>query len=204
MPPDVAERAFEPFYTTKDIGKGSGLGLSQVFGFVRQSGGHVNIASEVGRGTSVRIYLPRCADESPAQSERRGGSRALPPAENEEVILIVEDEAEVRAYSREALIRLGYRVIEAEDARSGLAALEQHPEITLLFTDIGLPGMNGPSLATEAIRRRPDLRVVFTTGYASGSAFRNSAISRNALLLPKPFSTTALATKIREATATDG
>jgi PAS domain S-box-containing protein len=204
MQPDVAERAFEPFYTTKEIGKGSGLGLSQVFGFVRQSGGHVNIASEVGRGTSVRIYLPRCADESPAQSERRGGSRALPPAENEEVILIVEDEAEVRAYSREALIRLGYRVIEAEDARSGLAALEQHPEITLLFTDIGLPGMNGPSLATEAIRRRPDLRVVFTTGYASGSAFRNSAISRNALLLPKPFSTTALATKIREATATDG
>jgi DNA-binding NtrC family response regulator len=128
----------------------------------------------------------------------------MPPAQNEEVILIVEDEPEVRTYSREALIRLGYRVIEAEDARSGLAALEQHPEITLLFTDIGLPGMNGPSLATEATRRRPDLSVVFTTGYASGSAFRNSTINRNALLLPKPFSMTALATKIREATAGDG
>jgi len=202
MTKGVAERAVEPFFTTKGIGQGSGLGLSQVFGFVKQSGGHLKIYSEVGHGTSVKIFLPRFMGDLSTQHEQGDGALALSETGNEEAILVVEDEPDVRAYSRDVLARLGYRVIEAEDARSGLAALERHPEVTLLFTDIGLPGMNGHSLATEAVRRRPGLRVLFTTGYASGAIFHDSTMNRDALLLPKPFSMAALATKVREAIAT--
>jgi CheY-like chemotaxis protein len=197
MPPDVAARAYEPFFTTKGIGEGSGLGLSQVLGFVKQSGGHVEIYSEVGRGTSVKIYLP-CfvGDEEPQGRER--APAILPRASQKETILIVEDEADVRAYSCDVMTQLGYRVIEAADAPSGLAALEANPEVILLFTDVGLPGMNGRDLAMEALRRRPDLRVLYTTGYAPKAIFHNGVLDREVHLLTKPFSMAALATKVHE------
>ena len=201
MTSDVAARAFEPFYTTKGIGQGSGLGLSQVFGFVKQSGGHVKIYSEVGRGTSVKIYLPRFVGDGPSQHERSDTSAFLPRAQHEETILIVEDEAEVRAYSCEVMTQLGYRVIEAADAPSGLAALEANPDVMLLFTDVGLPGMNGRDLATEALRRRPDLRVLYTTGYAPKAVFNNGMLDQEVHLLTKPFSMAALATKVHETIA---
>ena len=131
MTPEIAARAFEPFYTTKEIGQGSGsgLGLSQVFGFVKQSGGHMKIYSEIGRGTSVKIYLPRYFGEVSPQPERSDTPEALPRAQQEETVLIVEDEAEVRAYSSDVLTQFGYRVIEAEDAHAGLAALEANPAL---------------------------------------------------------------------------
>jgi PAS domain S-box-containing protein len=203
MASDVAARACEPFYTTKGIGEGSGLGLSQVFGFVKQSGGHLKIYSEVGHGTSVKIYLPRFVGEAlPSQPVLSDAAAALPRAPHEETILIVEDEPEVRAYSHDVLTQLGYRVIEAEDAMSGLAALEANPDVMLLFTDVGLPGMNGRDLALEALRRRPDLRVLYTTGYASKSVFNNGTLDRAAHLVAKPFSMATLATKVHESIAT--
>jgi PAS domain S-box-containing protein len=202
MTQEVSARVFEPFYTTKEIGQGSGLGLSQVFGFVKQSGGHMKIYSEIGRGTSVKIYLPRYFGKVSPQPERSDAPEALPRAQQEETVLIVEDEAEVRAYSSEVLTQLGYRVIEAEDAHSGLAALEANPAVMLLFTDVGLPGMNGRDLAIEALRRRPDLRVLYTTGHTKNAIIHNSSLDRGVHLLTKPFSMVALATKVREMVAT--
>ena len=202
MASDVAARAFEPFYTTKGIGQGTGLGLSQVFGFVKQSGGHVKLYSEVGHGTSVKIYLPCFVDEGLPQYERSASHVALPRALHEETILIVEDEADVRAYSCDVMTQLGYRVVEAEDAPSGLAALEANPEVMLLFTDVGLPGMNGRDLAMEALRRRPDLRVLYTTGYAPKSVFHNGMLDGKVQLLTKPFTMASLAAKVHETIAT--
>jgi CheY-like chemotaxis protein len=199
MTPAVAERALDPFYTTKEIGQGSGLGLSQVFGFVKQSGGHLKIFTELGCGTTVKIFLPRFVGDHAAQHELRSVLPALALTESAEIILVVEDKADVRAYSCDVLTQLGYRVIEAEDARSGLLALGQHPEIQLLFTDVGLPGMNGYAFATEAVRQRPDLRVLFTTGYAGGTMLQDSGFDRDAPLLPKPYNMASLATKVREA-----
>lgn len=193
MSPEVAARAFEPFYTTKPIGQGSGLGLSQVFGFVKQSGGHVKICSTLDQGTSVRIYLPRHVGERSQQLESRELPSVMPRAPSEELILVVEDEAAVRAFSRDVLTELGYRVIEAEDAQSGLAALGANPDIMLLFTDIGLSGMSGRELASEALRRCPSLRVLYTSGHTS-----DAIIHHGADLLTKPFNMMALASKVRE------
>ena len=195
---NVAARVFEPFYTTKEIGQGSGLGLPQVFGFVKQSGGHMKIYSEIGRVTSVKIYLPRYFGEVTPQPARSDAPEALPRAQQEETVVIVEDEAEVRAYSSEVLTQLGYRVIEAADAHSGLAALEANPEVMVLFTDVGLPGMNGRDLAIEALRRRPDLRILYTTGHTKNAIIHNGSLDRGVHLLTKPFSVPALATNIRE------
>jgi CheY-like chemotaxis protein len=165
MPPDVVERAFEPFFTTKEIGKGTGLGLSQVYGFVRQSGGHVRIVSEVGRGTSVKLYLPRLDEvegESPGVVEAPLLSRR-----DGETVLVVEDDEKVRENTTAMLAELGYRVLEAGDSEAALALLREHADVALMFTDIGLPGRNGRELAAEARRLRPALRVLFTTGYAA-------------------------------------
>jgi PAS domain S-box-containing protein len=189
MPPHIVARAFEPFFTTKDIGQGTGLGLSMVYGFVKQSGGHVAIESEVNAGTAIRIYLPRVIEQMAAEQIAEAAPAKLPGGS--ETILVVEDDQEVRAYSRDILKNIGYRVLEAHDYSSAKAALDNHPDIQVLFTDVGLPGSNGKQLADHAAQSRPDLRVLFTTGYAHG------VLPGDANLLAKPFTPEALAFKIR-------
>ena len=197
MSREVIERAFEPFFTTKDVGAGTGLGLSQVYGFVKQSGGHVRIRSEPGKGTSVTLYLPRlhaAADVDVASAH------ALPPPASEasEMILVVEDDEEVRSHTLESLSDLGYRTVAAATGRAALDVLREHPEIELLFTDVVLPdGMNGKQLAEEAKRRRPDLKVLMTTGYARNAILRDGKVDPTVQLITKPFSYAALAAKIR-------
>ena len=198
MSRDAVEKAFEPFFTTKEAGKGTGLGLSQVYGFVKQSGGHVKIYSEIGEGTTVKIYLPRYL----AEEEEATGATAAPPiiptGTPDETILVVEDDDDVRANSVASLRDLGYRVIEAPDGAGGLRMLEADPAIRLLFTDVGLPGgMNGRQLADEARRRRPDLRVLFTTGYARNAIVHHGRLDPGVALLVKPYTFAALAGKIR-------
>jgi CheY-like chemotaxis protein len=195
MSREVLEKVFEPFFTTKEIGQGTGLGLSMVYGFVRQSDGHVKIYSEPGRGTTVKIYLPRLVGGE--EEEERRGPADLPRAEAHETVLVVEDDAEVRAYSVASLESLGYRVVEAGEAKAALAALEGHPEIRLLFTDVGLPGLDGRKLADEALRRRPGLPVLFTTGYARNAIAHNNVLDHGLHLLTKPFTIEQLATKVR-------
>src|SRR3712207_568749 len=151
MSPEVASKAFEPFFTTKDVGQGTGLGLSQVYGFVKQSGGHVKIYSEPGQGTTVKIYLPRL--QAPYPDEAANERPFDPPrGESQEVVLVVEDEAVVRQFTVDALAELGYRVLEAEGAEVALRLLDAHPEVTLLFTDVVMPDMDGRRLADEALR----------------------------------------------------
>ena len=197
MPPDVKAKAFDPFFTTKDIGHGTGLGLSQVYGFVKQSRGHVKIYSEVGEGTTIKIYLPRVhsastAEETqPQETVARGSLR--------ETILVVEDDADVRSYSCDTLRELGYSVLEAETGRAGLQILEAHPEICVLFTDVGLPGgMNGRQLVEQARKMRPDLKVLFTTGYARNAIVHEGRLDPGVELITKPFSQAALAGKLRD------
>ena len=196
MPPSVLSRVFEPFFTTKGIGKGSGLGLSQVFGFVRQSGGDVRIASEPGRGTGIDLYLPRLADSgSPANSAP--GMPVPPGARCGETILIVEDEEQVRECVGDILCDLGYLVLEAGNAEEALASLDGNPDIAVMLTDIGLPGMDGRTLARAALEKRPGLPVVFATGYA------RHAIEADAepgmMVLNKPYRAQELADMIRRA-----
>jgi signal transduction histidine kinase/CheY-like chemotaxis protein len=196
MSPEVMARAFDPFFTTKSVGKGSGLGLSQVFGFVRQSGGHVKIESTLGQGTTVRIYLPRHEGEAKASSlpvERQGSVSARPG----ETILVVEDEERVRKFSAAALAELGYNVLVATSARDALLTLNSPAEISLLFTDIVMPEMTGHDLADEAIKVRPGLRVLFTTGYARNATGHSGMREQGADFLQKPFGIDQLAIKVR-------
>jgi PAS domain S-box-containing protein len=197
MSREVIERAFEPFFTTKDVGAGTGLGLSQVYGFVKQSGGHVRIGSEPGKGTTVRLYLPRL---HAAAGEDAASVQPVPPpsSKTSELILVVEDDEEVRSHTLESLADLGYRTLAAGHGRAALELLQKHPEIQLLFTDVVLPdGMNGQQLAEEAKRQRPDLRVLLTTGYARNAILRHGKVDAGIQLITKPFSFTGLAAKIR-------
>ncbi|HEV2300439.1 MAG TPA: PAS domain S-box protein [Stellaceae bacterium] len=196
MPPDVSARAFEPFYTTKAEGKGTGLGLSQVYGFVKQSGGHIKIYSEPGVGTCVKVYLPRRLDDVPVpEGPQRPDVSILGRGEK---ILVVEDDEDVRQYVSAALVSLGYRVLEARDAAAALQAVAAEPEIALLFTDLGLPGMNGRRLAEEARARLPGLEVVYATGYARNAIVHNGLVDPGVNLLPKPFTVEALGRKLRQ------
>ena len=204
MPPEVASRAFEPFFTTKDVGQGTGLGLSQVYGFVRQSGGHVKIHSEPGLGTTVKIHLPRLlesggggAEQLRAAGVEGGGLRARFPTGAGETVLVVEDEGSVRQFSTDALRELGYRVLEADGAPAALALLDAHPEVDLLFTDVVMPETNGRRLAEEARRRRPDLKVLFTTGYSREAIISNGVLDPGLQVIGKPFSIGDLANKLR-------
>jgi signal transduction histidine kinase len=196
MDADVLARAFEPFFTTKSVGQGTGLGLSQVYGFMKQSGGHVKIYSERGEGTTVKLYLPRMLITG--VDVESVTEPATPPASQGETLLVVEDEVMVRLGTVAALEELGYRVLEAGEAESALQLLDAHPEIRLLFTDVGLPGpMNGRHLADEARRRRPDLKVLFTTGYARNAIIHHGRLDPGVELVAKPFTYENLAARIR-------
>jgi signal transduction histidine kinase/ActR/RegA family two-component response regulator len=200
MTPDVMARVFEPFFTTKDIGQGTGLGLSMIYGFVKQSGGHVKLYSEPGQGTIVKIYLSRTTQERAADEPR---AAAEVPTHSHETVLVVEDDAAVRAYSVETLTGLGYRVLEAPDGESALRILEAHGDIDLLFTDVGLPGMNGRQLADEARRRRERLPILFTSGYTRNAIVHNGMLDTGVQLLNKPFTTQQLAEKVRAVLAAE-
>jgi PAS domain S-box-containing protein len=197
MDPQTLAQVFEPFFTTKPVGKGTGLGLSQVYGFVKQSGGHVNIYSEVGQGTTVKLYLPRLAGALVPEAEPT--NQLTPDASSEETVLVVEDDDDVRAYSGDILRELGYRVIEAHDGPAALRLLGQQPRVDLLFTDVVLPGgMTGAQVAAQASGIRPSLKVLFTTGYARNAIIHHGRLDKGVQLITKPFSFEELATKIRD------
>ncbi|HEX8485304.1 hybrid sensor histidine kinase/response regulator [Sphingomonas sp.] len=197
MPPEVIAKAFDPFFTTKPVGKGTGLGLSQVYGFVKQSGGHVKIYSEPGEGTTVKIYLPRIAVEDVPAGDPVTPA-VVPLGYRDEVVLVVEDEPAVRQLSVDALNELGYRVLQADGAAAALQMLAAHPEIVLLFTDIVMPDVNGAKLAEEARRRRPGLKVLFTTGYTRNAVVHNGVVDQGVELIGKPFGIEELAAKVRQ------
>ncbi len=196
MPREVVERAFDPFYTTKGVGRGTGLGLSQVFGFVKQSGGHVKIYSEPGTGTSVKIYLPRWMGDH-AIALQPAAPAALPLARADETVLVVEDDPDVRHVSVEALRHLGYTVVQAGSGDEALEVLALQPRIDLLFTDIVMPGMTGRALSDAAALVRPGLRTLYTTGYTRNAVVHNGVLDAGVAFLPKPFSVEQLAAKVR-------
>ena len=197
MGPDVIERAFDPFYTTKSAGQGTGLGLSQVYGFVKQSGGHVKIYSEPGTGTTIKVYLPRYTGASPA-AEQEPATLAMPRAAADEVILVVEDDDSVRRVAVEALTDLGYTVVSAPGGKQALTELQTLPRVDLLFTDIVMPGMNGRQLAEASQRIKPQLKVLYTTGYTRNAIVHNGMLDPGIALLAKPFALHDLAVKVRK------
>ncbi len=197
MSPDVMAKAFDPFFTTKDVGKGTGLGLSQVFGFVRQSGGQVRLYSEVGHGTTVKIYLPRYEGEAAAPEPHRpmGGDRAGSP---EEIILLVEDEERVRAFAAEALQQLGYTVLVAASGPQAVKLLGGGVRPHLLLTDVVMPDMTGRELANVVSGMLPLLKVLYMTGYTRNAVVHNGVLDPGTHFLAKPFSIDQLADKVRE------
>ncbi|SPZ16645.1 sensory box histidine kinase/response regulator [Pseudomonas luteola] len=194
MAPDVLAKVFEPFYTTKPIGQGTGLGLSMVYGYLKQAKGSVQILSEPGNGTSVYLYMP-ChkgdANTLPAEKNR------VAPLGSGEIVLVVEDEAVVRSLIVEVLDELGYRALQAADAQEAIPLLESDQRIDLMISDVGLPGMNGRQLADFARLSRPNLKVLFATGYAEGSNV-SGYLAPNMEIITKPFAIEALASKIKE------
>jgi len=198
MSPETMDRAIDPFFTTKEVGKGTGLGLSQVYGFVKQSKGHLKLYSEIGHGTAVKIYLPRYYGAEQAADVGaviRQPERSSAPSE---VILVVEDEDRIREVTTEALRELGYTVFYAASAKQALKILESRPEIGLLFTDIVMPGMNGRRLAEAAVKSRPDLKVLYTTGYTRNAVLHNGVLDPGVNFIAKPFTVDQLDQKIRE------
>jgi len=196
MSREVQEKAFDPFFTTKEPGQGTGLGLSQVYGFVRQSGGHVKIYSAVGEGTIVKIHLPRAHAVTGTLKESDAPAVV---SQGSEAILVVEDEADVRSYLVETLRDLNYRVREASDGSEALALFDTDPlRVDLLLTDIVMPGMNGRQLADELRRRQPELKVLFMTGYSRDAVVHQGRLDSGVSLLQKPLSQSLLAAKIRD------
>jgi CheY-like chemotaxis protein len=200
MAPEVVERAFDPFFTTKPVGRGTGLGLSMLYGFVKQSDGNVRIYSEPGNGTTFRLYLPRMRASADAAGTVAAG-RADPPgrAEAGETVLVVDDEPSLRMLVAETLRELGYAAILAEDGPSAVQILQSDARIDLLVTDIGLPGLNGRQVADAARAKRPGLRVLLMTGYAQNAALGNGAALEPGMhIIAKPFALAALGAKVRE------
>jgi signal transduction histidine kinase len=199
IPANLLEKVFEPFYTTKDVGKGSGLGLSMVYGFVKQSNGHIKIYSEEGHGTTVKLYLPQAAGVADALPAEAGISEFV---RGDESILIVEDDALVREYVVTQISRLGYDTLAANSAAEALAIINGPERIDLLFTDVIMPGgMNGRQLATEAQTRRPRLKILYTSGYTENAIVHHGRLDAGVLLLPKPYLGSDLARMIRTALA---
>jgi PAS domain S-box-containing protein len=197
MPPDIIKKAIDPFFTTKPVGKGTGLGLSQVFGFAKQSGGHMKIYSEVGIGTTMKIYLPRqYGSDNTAQHLR---DDTVPRGSANEVVLLVEDDASVREVHMRMLEELGYTVIPVDGPVAALATIEKRPDVVLLFTDVVMAQMNGRQLADEARTRRPGLPVLFATGYSRNAVVHNGVLDPGVIFLQKPATLGDLARKVRVA-----
>ena len=194
MSAETMTKVFEPFFTTKPIGQGTGLGLSMIYGFLKQSGGHVRIYSVLGEGTSVKLFLPS-SDAAVAVAEPR--TSAMPPGTGE-TVLVVEDDAAVRMVIVNVLDELGYAACEAEDSDGALAILQSDRKIDLLISDVGLPGLNGRQLAEIARQDRPGLKVLFVTGYAQGAAVRSGFLDHGMDMLTKPFQIDTLAIKVRQ------
>jgi CheY-like chemotaxis protein len=198
MPKEIQEKAFDPFFTTKEPGQGTGLGLSQVYGFVRQSGGHVKIYSEEGQGTTIRILLPR-SHANVMVDQIKEDAVTLVGSLGSETVLVVEDESDVRSYLVESLRDLNYRVREAPDGSSALALFDSDPfRIDLLLTDIVMPGINGRQLADELGHRQPGLEVLFISGYARDAIVHQGRLDAGVSMLQKPLTQATLAEKIRD------
>jgi signal transduction histidine kinase len=196
IPESVMGRVFDPFFTTKPIGQGTGLGLSMIYGFARQSRGHVIIHSEVGKGTTVSLFLPRFVGEVIAQQTLN--PTLLPYATDGETVLIVEDDAAVRLLVSAVLKELGYAYVEASDGHTAVPIIQSDQRIDLLISDVGLPGMNGRQLAEIGRQLRPDLKVLFITGYAEHAAVRGGFLDPGMQLITKPFTFDLLTAKVRE------
>ncbi len=199
MTPEVAQRALDPFFTTKEVGKGTGLGLSQVHGFVKQSGGHIKIYTEPGQGTAIKLYFPRFLPQGevqPTENPKPSASASL--ENNDQVVLVVEDDEHVRALTVAMVRELGYAVIQADGAMAALRELDAHPKITVLFTDVVMPEMNGRRLADEALKRRPALKVLFTTGFTRNAVIHNGALDADVHFVAKPFTLDMLSAKLKD------
>ncbi|MGF1622431.1 MAG: ATP-binding protein [Rhodomicrobiaceae bacterium] len=199
MTPEVLARAIDPFFTTKPAGSGTGLGLSQVFGFMKQSRGHIAIYSEVGRGTTVKLYLPRARTQANPRSvtEQPKAEVALSIGSSDPAILVVEDQDQVRRISVTSLRELGYDVYEASNGVEALELLDSVQRIGLLFTDVVMPGMDGRQLAEAATKKRPDLKVLYTTGYTRNAIVHDGTLDPDTYLIVKPFTIDQLAQKVR-------
>jgi signal transduction histidine kinase len=198
MSREVAARAFEPFFTTKGVGKGTGLGLYQVADFATQAGGHVKVDSEPGIGTAVSIYLPRLVTDDVSEATTSQSGDVSRFAGRGETVLVVENEPEILAYTSDGLEALGYRVLGAQDASSALTILEGIPDVAILFTDLGLPGIDGQQLAREAIRRWPDLPILYTSGGPESTSTSDGSPGPESAYIVKPYGLPILARRIRE------
>jgi CheY-like chemotaxis protein len=197
MSAEVVSRAFDPFFTTKPLGEGTGLGLSMVYGFARQSGGQTRIYSEEGNGTMVCIYLPRCEQTHIVDAPPADTPFDADPRNNSETVLVVDDEQTVRMLISDVLEELGYVSLEADDGKAALQILESKRQIDLLITDVGLPGgMNGRQLADAGSQLRPELKVLFITGYAENAVIGDGHLKRGMHVLTKPFAMDSLAHRI--------
>jgi CheY-like chemotaxis protein len=198
MAPEIVDKVFDPFFTTKPLGEGTGLGLSMVYGFARQSGGQVRIYTEIGEGTTMCLYLPRHGDDTDSEEDEVRATYPQPGGEGE-VVLVIDDEPTIRMLIAEVLAESGYAVIEAPDGPAGLRVLESNARIDLLITDVGLPGeVNGRQVADAARQTRPDLKVLFITGYAENALMRRGRLEKGMYVLTKPFQMEVLANRIRE------
>lgn len=197
IPPAILDKIFEPFFSTKAIGSGTGLGLATVYGIIRQTGGHVFLRTEEGKGTSFYLYLKRAAEAEQRESEAQQKEKSA-DLTGQETILLVEDEAPVRIFAARALGNKGYRVMEADCAEAALALLEGGEAIDLIISDVIMPGMNGPAMVQEIRKTKPDIPVVFISGYAEDAFMEEGAPPENFHFLPKPFTLKQLAVKVKD------